>query len=45
MAKERPESLDDLASIHGVGEVKLQKYGPAFLAVIRDHAHVEPRHA
>ena len=31
MAKERPESLDDLASIHGVGEVKLQKYGPAFL--------------
>ena len=45
MAKERPETLDDLASIHGVGEVKLQKYGPAFLAVIRDHAHVEPRHA
>ena len=40
MAKERPETLDDLASIHGVGEVKLQKYGPAFLAVIRDHAHV-----
>ncbi len=38
MAKERPETLDDLASIHGVGEVKLQKYGPAFLAVIRDHA-------
>ena len=37
MAKERPETLDDLASLHGVGEVKLQKYGPAFLAVIRDH--------
>ena len=39
MAKEKPESLDDLASIHGVGETKLQKYGAAFLAVIRDHAH------
>ncbi len=39
MAKERPETLDDLGSLHGVGEVKLQKYGPAFLAVIRDHAH------
>ena len=25
-------------SIHGVGAVKLQKYGAAFLAVIRDHA-------
>ena len=40
MAKERPETLDDLASIHGVGETKLHKYGPAFLAVIRDHAQV-----
>jgi ATP-dependent DNA helicase RecQ len=39
MARERPKTLDDLASIHGVGEVKLQKYGSAFLAVIRDHAH------
>ena len=39
MAKEKPETLDDLASVHGVGETKLQKYGAAFLAVIRDHAH------
>ena len=39
MAKERPDTLDDLASLHGVGEVKLKKYGPAFLALIRDHAH------
>jgi ATP-dependent DNA helicase RecQ len=38
MAKERPDTLDDFASLHGVGEVKLKKYGPAFLAVIRDHA-------
>jgi ATP-dependent DNA helicase RecQ len=36
MAKERPRGLDDLAGIHGVGAVKLQKYGSAFLAVIRD---------
>ena len=36
IAKRRPSSLDDLASIHGVGAVKLQKYGPAFLAVIRE---------
>ncbi len=39
MAKERPDTLDDLSSLHGVGEVKLRKYGPAFLAVIRDQAH------
>jgi ATP-dependent DNA helicase RecQ len=37
MAKERPQDLDDLAAIHGVGAAKLQKYGAAFLAVIRDH--------
>jgi ATP-dependent DNA helicase RecQ len=36
MAKERPRGLDELADIHGVGAVKLQKYGSAFLAVIRD---------
>jgi ATP-dependent DNA helicase RecQ len=39
MAQERPRSLDDLAGIHGVGAAKLQKYGAAFLAVIRDHPH------
>ncbi len=38
MAAERPRTLDDLAAIHGVGAAKLQKYGAAFLAVIRDHA-------
>jgi ATP-dependent DNA helicase RecQ len=39
MAKARPRTLDDLARLHGVGEVKLQKFGAAFLAVIRDQAH------
>jgi ATP-dependent DNA helicase RecQ len=36
IAKRRPSSLDELAGVHGVGAVKLQKYGPAFLAVMRD---------
>jgi ATP-dependent DNA helicase RecQ len=36
MAQKRPRGLDELAGVHGVGAVKLQKYGSAFLAVIRD---------
>ncbi len=39
MAKARPGALDELSGLHGVGAVKLQKYGSAFLAVIRDHSH------
>ena len=38
MSKQKPKSLAQLSAIHGVGETKLQKYGPAFLAVIKDHA-------
>jgi ATP-dependent DNA helicase RecQ len=38
MAARRPQSLEDLAAIHGVGIAKLQKYGPAFLAIIQSHA-------
>jgi ATP-dependent DNA helicase RecQ len=38
MARARPKSLDELAGLHGVGAVKLQKYGSAFLAIVRDHA-------
>jgi hypothetical protein len=34
MAVKRPCRLDELAGIHGVGAVKLQKYGSAFLGVI-----------
>jgi ATP-dependent DNA helicase RecQ len=37
MARIRPRSLDDMGSVHGVGAAKLQKYGAAFLAVIKDH--------
>jgi ATP-dependent DNA helicase RecQ len=38
MAKTKPRTLDALAAVHGVGSVKLQKFGAAFLAVIRDNA-------
>jgi ATP-dependent DNA helicase RecQ len=38
MAERRPRNLEELAAIHGVGIAKLQKYGPAFLAVIQSHA-------
>jgi ATP-dependent DNA helicase RecQ len=38
MAQRRPRGLDELAGIHGVGAVKLERYGAAFLAVIRDRA-------
>jgi ATP-dependent DNA helicase RecQ len=38
MAKEKPATLAEMAEIHGVGEQKLQKFGPAFLAVVKDHA-------
>jgi ATP-dependent DNA helicase RecQ len=37
MAKEKPKTLDDLSGVHGIGAAKLQKYGAAFLAVIKDH--------
>jgi ATP-dependent DNA helicase RecQ len=34
MAEQRPQSLDDMAKISGVGAKKLEKYGDAFLSVI-----------
>jgi ATP-dependent DNA helicase RecQ len=38
MAKEKPASLAEMGEIHGVGEQKLRKFGPAFLSVVKDHA-------
>jgi ATP-dependent DNA helicase RecQ len=38
MASRRPNDLEGLAEIHGVGIAKLQKYGPAFLAVLQGYA-------
>ena len=35
MAKTRPESLERMQYISGVGEQKLNKYGQSFLAVIQ----------
>jgi ATP-dependent DNA helicase RecQ len=39
MATRRPRSLAEMAAVHGVGAVKLEKYGRAFLAVIHDGRH------
>ena len=36
MAADRPGTLQKLAEIHGVGETKLEKYGPRFLAALRN---------
>ncbi|QPQ54495.1 DNA helicase RecQ [Allosphingosinicella flava] len=37
MAELKPASLDALSRISGVGVAKLEKYGAAFVAVVRDH--------
>ena len=34
MSKSRPENLDDFSKLSGVGAVKLERYGKAFLEVI-----------
>jgi ATP-dependent DNA helicase RecQ len=38
LAAARPRSRAQMADVPGVGEAKLDRYGPAFLAVIADHA-------
>jgi ATP-dependent DNA helicase RecQ len=43
MATCRPRSLDDLSRITGVGAVKLERFGPAFLEVLTGEAP-EPVH-
>ncbi|PWE33477.1 DNA helicase RecQ [Maritimibacter sp. 55A14] len=45
MAERRPETLDALAGITGVGATKLEKYGAAFLAVITGAAAERPHPA
>jgi ATP-dependent DNA helicase RecQ len=39
MAALRPGSLTAMAEVPGVGAAKLQRYGPAFLEVIREADH------
>jgi ATP-dependent DNA helicase RecQ len=34
LARARPSSLQDMAGIHGIGAVKLERYGEAFLEVL-----------
>jgi ATP-dependent DNA helicase RecQ len=36
MVQHRPQTLDDFAELPGVGAVKLDRYGEAFLEVLRD---------
>ncbi len=38
LAAARPASRSQMAKVPGVGEAKLDRYGPAFLAVIAEHA-------
>jgi ATP-dependent DNA helicase RecQ len=38
MAAVRPASRQSLRTLSGIGEVKLERYGDAFLAVIRSYA-------
>jgi len=38
LAAARPSSRNEMADVPGVGETKLDRYGPAFLAVIAEHA-------
>src|SRR5690606_34018653 len=38
LASARPASRKEMAEVPGVGETKLDRYGPAFLTVIADHA-------
>ena len=37
LAAAKPSSRAEMAEVSGVGEAKLDRYGPAFLAVIEEH--------
>jgi ATP-dependent DNA helicase RecQ len=37
MAAKKPQTLEELLTVSGVGQRKLEQYGEMFLAVIRDH--------
>ena len=38
MVHVRPQSLESMGQITGVGEAKLERYGQAFLDVLQQHA-------
>ena len=37
MTSRKPVTLEEMGLVHGVGEVKLSRYGSDFLEVIRQH--------
>ncbi|MBI1775750.1 MAG: DNA helicase RecQ [Proteobacteria bacterium] len=37
MAARRPRTLEAMREIHGIGEAKLARYGPAFLEIVQRH--------
>ncbi len=34
----RPRTTDELLAVNGIGPVKVEKYGAAFLALLAEHA-------
>ena len=38
LAAVRPQSLNEMSDVHGVGAVKLEKYGGEFIEAIRNFA-------
>ncbi len=42
MAREKPRSREALATLHGIGEAKLARYGETFLTVIAHHEASPP---
>ncbi len=38
LCQRRPTSLAEMSEVHGVGQVKLDRYGEAFVDVVRSHA-------
>jgi len=37
IAARQPRNVEDLAGLHGIGEVKLERYGEAFVGCVRRH--------
>lgn len=45
MARAKPESLDAMLQVNGVGEAKLKKYGSEFLSAIQEHFYAQGNRA
>ena len=42
MAANQPQNIEQLAGCHGVGALKLERYGERFLAALKDAADIKP---